>query len=254
MKQVLNIFILLNLMYMDFAIQATTILWKTFVRNVVSKNVIHVFIQGDKNVGNAYPDTMWIKTGRALCVVKAASLAHLQPSANIVTPTTTGIFQIRLVFAGVAISSTKVNAFDVLPEFRIAYSVRSRVFVLPVTIILSLWIIVAWNVKMFYLIASDVVITTLAKAAKEDLSSMWVVKCVKVVLLTVIFAIVFPKNVCVVMMIILHLEKMGNVGSALNYLIIAKLVIVTVLVKTNTMLTAHLAKVATISSTVFAKK
>ena len=56
------------------------------------------------------------------------------------------------------------------------------------------------------------------------------------------------------MMIILHLEKMGNVGSALNYLIIAKLVIVTVLVKTNTMLTAHLAKVATISSTVFAKK
>lgn len=69
-----------------------------------------------------------------------------------------------------------------------------------------------------------------------------------------IFAIVFPKNVCVVMMIILHLEKMGNVGSALNYLIIAKLVIVTVMVKTNTMFIAHIAKVAIISSIMFARK
>ena len=143
---------------MDFAIQATTILWKTLVRNVASKNVIHAFTQEDKNVENASPNTMWIKTGRVPCVAKVASLVHLQPSASIVTVTTTGIFQIRLVFAGVAISSTKVNVFDVLPKFRIAYRVRSRVSVLPVTLILSLWIIVAWNVKLFYLIASDVVI------------------------------------------------------------------------------------------------
>ena len=158
MKQALNIFILINLVSMDFAIQATTILSKTLVRNVASKNVIHAFTQEDKNVENASPNTMWIKTGRVPCVAKVASLVHLQPSASIVTVTTTGIFQIRLVFAGVDISSTKVNVFDVLPKFRIAYSVRSRVSVLPVTLILSLWIIVAWNVKLFYLIASDVVI------------------------------------------------------------------------------------------------
>ena len=58
MKQALNIFILINLVSMDFAIQATTILWKTLVRNVASKNVIHAFTQEDKNVGNASPNTM----------------------------------------------------------------------------------------------------------------------------------------------------------------------------------------------------
>ena len=55
---------------------------------------------------------------------------------------------------------------------------------------------------------------------------MLIVKCVKVVLLTAVFAIVFPKNVSIVRRI-LRLEKIGNVSSAQNYLKIAKLAIVT---------------------------
>ena len=76
-------------------------------------------------------------------MLKAASLARLQPSAKLVTGATTGLFKIKLANAGEAISSTKANAFDVLHKFRTASSVLSQVSALPVTLILSFQRIVA---------------------------------------------------------------------------------------------------------------